>query len=336
MKFLFVNTDPLTKRGIGQALTEMGHEAHYLFLAGENSLEPFLRAVRPDYVFTEGGYDLLAKIFPLVQDSRIPHIYWATEDPLDFYSLSLPFARQSSYVFTTCRESISEYRKYGVEAHLLMFACLPSVHHTANPEGALVSDIAFAGNPYMHAARVRGLDMILRPLLERDYDVKVYGREEWLKENNYLSIPPSKYGGYLPNNYLPQLCASARIILGLHSVDNSLTMMSMRTFEVLGSGGFYLTQWTPAVEKHFINHHHLVWSKNARETVDLVNYYLDRPGEREAIARQGQAHVYAHHTYHHRAQDMLNILQGGRSARFFNKDHKAISIQATRRFSIRV
>lgn len=333
MKLLFVNTDPLTKQGIGQALAEQGHEIHYVFLAGENSLEPFLQQIMPEYVFTEGGYGLFDKIFPLLEQLNIPHIYWATEDPIDFYNLSLPFASKSNYVFTTCQESIPQYLRHRIKAHLFMFACLPSCHHKVAADARYANDIIFAGNHYMHSARLIGVDNILRPLIDSGYDIKIYGNEEWLNDNNYLQIIPRHYGGYLPNNYLPQLCSSAKIILGLHSVDNSLTMMSMRTFEVLGCGGFYLTQWTPAIEHYFKNHYHLVWSKSAVETRELVDYYLAHPQEREKIARQGQEEVYAHHTYHHRAQDMIEVLRQDKYIKFSNEE---VTIKMARSSGVRI
>ena len=336
MKLLFVNTDPLTEHGIGQALAELGHEVHYVFLAGESSLDPFLSSIRPDYVFTEGGYGLFDKLFTALRKVNIPHIYWATEDPIDFYHLSLPFAARSDIVFTTSLESIPIYRKHSIKAHLFMFACLPSYHHRVNPESCFEHDLVFAGNQYPHLARMKGEQTILRPLLDGGYDIKIYGSEAWVDQNNYLKIMPSQYGGYLPNNYLPVLCSSAKIVLGLHSVDDSLTMMSMRTFEVLGCGGFYLTQWTPAIEYHFKNHYHLVWSKSAAETRELVDYYLAHPEEREKIALQGQQEVYAHHTYHHRAEDLIKVVERSNKVKYFGTEDVTIKITPSRRIAIKV
>ena len=150
---------------------------------------------------------------------------------------------------------------------------------------------------------------VLQPLIEQGYDVQVYGNEWWLDPNQAYTIPASHYGGYMANEDLPAACASASIILGLHSVDTSRTMMSMRTFEILGCGGFYLTQWTPAVEEMFINHHHLVWSKSREETLDLVKYYLQHPELRQRIALQGQSEVYQKHSYQQRVREIMPYLQ---------------------------
>ncbi|MDD3269396.1 MAG: glycosyltransferase [Syntrophomonadaceae bacterium] len=306
MKILFTNTAPIIKYGIGQAFADLGHEVRFVFLDQEMSLLPFIQEFQPDYIFTDGGIGRMHKIFPLLEDMNIPHIYWAIEDPVCYPDLSLPYAQRSRYTFTPCLESIFNYSQQGVQANLLMFACHPQYHRLAYPSPQYNHDIIFIGNNYdYHPARVMGLYNLVSPLLAGNYDIKIYGNDWWLDTSKFFSILPRHYGGIMPNEDLPSACASARIVLGLHSVDNSLTMMSMRTFEILGSGGFHLTQWTPAIEHLFVNHHHLVWSKSDAETVELVNFYLNHPDERARIARQGQQEVYEKHTYHRRIQDDL-------------------------------
>lgn len=310
MRILFVNTAPLVLHGLGQALSDAGEEVQYVCLDSEDSLLPYLDQYRPDLVFNDGGINRMEKIFPLLDDYRIPHIYWAIEDPISFRDLSLPYAFKSALVFTPCVESIASYRQRGIEARLLMFACHPRFHYRGDPEAAYRHDVVFIGNNYdYHSARMEGVRNILQPVLQGGYDIKIYGNEWWLDQNRSFYISPAHYDGYLPNHGLPAVCASAGIVLGLHSVDTSRTMMSMRSFEILGCGGFFLTQWTPAIEQYFKNHHHLVWSKSAQETLDLLDYYLPRPALREQISRQGQAEVYNKHTYGHRVKDILPILR---------------------------
>ncbi|HZK43087.1 MAG TPA: glycosyltransferase [Syntrophomonadaceae bacterium] len=310
MKILFTNTAPIIKYGIGQAFSDLGIEVQFVFLDQEESILPFIQSFRPDFVFNDGGISRFHKIFPYVDNYSIPHIYWGIEDPPLFNELSLPYASRSSHIFTPCQESIADYNYHGHNADLLMFACHPHFHRNVPPDPRFNHDILFAGNNYgNHPARMRGVNDILRALVDNQYDIKIYGNEWWLDPSQPYFIGPNHYAGYMANEDLPAACATAKIILGLHSVDTSLTMMSMRTYEVLGSGGFYLTQWTPAIEHQFINHHHLVWTKSSVETFELVNWYLDHPEERQRIARQGQLEVYDKHTYHHRVQNILPLLQ---------------------------
>lgn len=310
MKILFANTAPIVLYGLGPALADGGHEVRYVFLDNEPSLLPFIEEFQPHLVFNDGGTQRMHKLFPLLNELGIPHVYWAIEDPVCFDFLSLPYAQKSALVFTPCQESIPQYQQHGVQAHLLPFACHPAYHRRVPADPRFHHDLVFVGNNYnYHPARQKGIATLLQPLIDHQYNLMIYGNEWWLDPNQGYTIPPAFYGGYMANEDLPAACAAAKIFLGLHSVDTSQTMMSMRTFEIMGSGGFYLTQWTQAIEEMFVNHHHLVWTRSREETLDLVNFYLQRHDLREKIARQGQEAVYERHTYHHRARQMSPLLE---------------------------
>lgn len=316
MRFLFSASFPLVTYGLGKALQECGHEVEIMDMASLYDKDPgCLRALieraNPDFVVSEGGWwQFWDSLVQTLAELDIPHIYWAREDPPFFDSLSLPYGRSCRMVFTTAQECLDLYSAHGIEAHLLMFACLPSFHHQVQADPRLSSDLMFIGTNFgRFDAREQGIDIILRPLVARKFSIKIYGNEWWLDTSRRFFIDSNFYGGCLDYEQTRTAYASSKIVLGIHSVDTSPTMMSMRTFEILGCGAFYLTQWTPAVENLFVNHKHLVWSKSPEETLHLVSFYLSHPKAREKIARQGQALVYNKHTYNHRAQDMLRLLQ---------------------------
>lgn len=83
-------------------------------------------------------------------------------------------------------------------------------------------------------------------------------------------------------------------------MNTSPTQTSVRTFEIMGTGGFYLTCYTSSHENLFKNHEHLVWSASPEQTVELIDYYLKHDDERTAIASKGQAEIFGKHTYYHR------------------------------------
>lgn len=316
MRFLFTDTNPMITHGLARTLTELGEtveilDVGYASQQDPNCLEQAVSSFNPDYVCSQGGWGGLGKIiFPIIRRRGIPHIFWASEDPLFFESLSLPMAKNSQYVFTTAAECVDKYLSHGIKAHLMLFACSPSFHHRVEPDPQFIHDCIFIGNNYSQfSARLKGMEIILKPIIENSFDLKVYGLDWWINRKNRFFIEPETYGGLLSYEEMRTAYSSARIVLGLHSVDSSPTMMSMRTFDALGCGAFYLTQWTPAIENIFSNHEHLVWSKSPQETVELVNYYLARPEERQRIARNGQAEVYAKHTYNHRVKRVLQALK---------------------------
>lgn len=316
MKFLFTDTNPMITHGLGRTLIERGEtvdiiDAGFAYRQDPNIFEQAISSFNPDYVCSQGGWGGLGNIiFPILRRLGIPHVFWASEDPMFFDNLSLPMAKNSQYVFTTAVECIDKYRSWGIKAYPMLFACSPSFHHPVEPDQRFHHDCIFIGNNYSQfPARLKGMEIILKPLIERGFDVKVYGLDWWLDRKNRFFIEPDIYGGSLSYEEMRTAYSSAKIVLGLHSVDTSPTMMSMRTFDALGCGAFYLTQWTPAIENLFRNHEHLVWSKSPQETVELVNYYLARPEECQRIARNGQTEVYAKHTYKHRAEEFLGVLK---------------------------
>jgi spore maturation protein CgeB len=112
-----------------------------------------------------------------------------------------------------------------------------------------------------------------------------------------ISIPKEFFKKYAGREEVRSLYNSSKIALGLHSIINSPTMMSMRTAEVLGCGTFYLSQYALALETNFIKGVHLEWSNSPEETLDLVKYYLEHEEEREKIAKCGQEKIYKDFNY---------------------------------------
>lgn len=339
IKILFVNSAPIITRGIGPAFADLGHQVKYINIDLGESLSLAIEAFKPDLVFNDGGIDRMEKIFPLLSDRKIPHVYWAIEDPSS-YHLSIPYALKSSLVLTPCKESIQEYARRGIRAREMMFACHPRYHYSVPADPSYAHELVFVGNYYdYHDQRREGLNNILKPALEQ-FKLKIYGNQWWLEPGVELKLAPEQYGGYLPNELLPVVCASSAIMLGVHSIANSETMMSMRTFEILGCAGFYLTQWTRSIEQMFKNHYHLVWSRGPEETRDLIEFYLAHPELRKKIAQQGQHEVYTRHNYHirikaiedslaqinHREPDARRLVFSSTNSNTLIKVEKALSI----------
>lgn len=321
MRVLFTNAAPVIKYGLARGFEELGHPVfvhegdHRLFgMPPELQRERLVSALesfRPDLVVTEGfpGIDL-GLVTDVVRRHRIFHVYWAIEDP-PLWELSRTVAERCDFTFTTAEECVARYRACGIRAALLPFACWPGIHRRVDPDPSRTCDAVLVANRYdQFPHRQEGVRTILLPLLEAGLDVHVYGRG-WDAPGSPLGGDGRFRGslrGPLPYEEIPCVYASARIVLGIHSVGNSRTQTAMRTFEALGCGAFYLTQKTPAHGHLFVPGRHLVWSESPRETVALARHYLDHPDSRCNVAMAGQAEVYARHTYRHRAESVLATL----------------------------
>jgi spore maturation protein CgeB len=81
-----------------------------------------------------------------------------------------------------------------------------------------------------------------------------------------------------------------------------------RTFKIPFCGGFQVVDSVACINKYFPGEGELVMASNEREWVDLIHYYLENPEKRGDIIAAGQKRVLNEHTYHHRARQILGIM----------------------------
>lgn len=314
MNVLFLNNSSLLCQGLSSGFSPIDN-LRYLpvhFPNWENRLTELLRTWKPDFALAEGvSVSIVARdLLPFLRRHSLPLVYWAIDDPPDWNRMSRPLGRWASLVLTPAQECLPLYQREKIRALYFHFACNPTFHHPIEPSLEYTCDLLLVANYYTsYPQRKIGLETILTPLRSGPFHLKVFGNEHWLENTDHYTLPTGVYQGYLPYDRLPLAYSSAKIVLGLHSVIGSPTMMSMRTFEALGCQAFFLTHWSPALENMFKNHVHLVWSRHPDETLELVRFYLNREDLRQKIARQGQEEVYRHHTYQHRIQSVRTVLE---------------------------
>ena len=107
---------------------------------------------------------------------------------------------------------------------------------------------------------------------------------------------------------MPEVFAKSRINLNF-TIPNIKTGLPLRIFDVLGAGGFLLTNFQPELPQYFENGKDLVWFTNQSELVEKAGYYLDHEEERKQIARNGQEKVRRFHTYLQRIGGMLDLIE---------------------------
>lgn len=314
MRILFTNNPPVIMYGIAPGWAQIGGEYEILPLwslpyaeQGE-TLSRKIESFRPDYIFTEGDPPNFnrAALLEVCRSAGLPIIYWAIQDPVWFQEISKYCAVRADFVFTTTVELLDEYERLGCNAHLLMFACNTDFHHRVQPIREYCHDFVMVGSNYN--MRERAARNMLEPLVRGNFDLRVWGHW-WLNESFPFRIPKAFYGGLLSYDQLPAVYSSAKIVLGMHLDDSSATQTSVRTYEALGCGAFYLTQHTRAHENLFEKGVHLDWASDKAEFMEKARFYLCHEKLREQIARQGQQHVHARHTYAQRARQLWDTLR---------------------------
>ena len=102
----------------------------------------------------------------------------------------------------------------------------------------------------------------------------------------------------------------SRVCLSIHSDDyrSSSLALNPRFFSILSSQGFMLTDHVKDVETWFETGKDFVVTESAKETLELVDYYMHSPLERETVSRNGRRAVLRSHTAHHRAQLLRELM----------------------------
>lgn len=311
MKILFTNPTPMIKYGMQKGFEKNGWETARIEVPEQSiaGLSAKIDSFKPDYLFTEGGVDTKAFVFPVLEKYGVPHIYWAVEDPINNASLAIDWAKRSVLSLTPDVEMLENYSRSGHRAICIPFAMDPDYYYKYPKDAHFASlDAIHVGNNYnTFPERCKAYAFIIQPFIDRQKALEVYG-SDWQNKKHCYNIPAPYWKGFMAHEASVLAYSSAKIVLGVHSITNSRTMQSMRTFEVLGCCGFFLTQRTTAIETMFENHTHLVWSSCYDETAELMDYYLENTQAREKIAETGRKFVCENHTYEKRAAQIIQSL----------------------------
>ena len=89
---------------------------------------------------------------------------------------------------------------------------------------------------------------------------------------------------------------------------------SDRVYETLGRGGFIIHPYIQGMEEHFTNGEHLVFYEfgNFADLQEKIDYYISHDIEREKIRLAGHKHVKNNHTYKHRWQEIIEVVNASR------------------------
>lgn len=159
-------------------------------------------------------------------------------------------------------------------------------------------DVLFVGNSRLVTRR-----RIIDDLTPTDLDLAVYGRD-WYPE---FIDPRHVRGTFVPNDRLHAYFSSAKIVLNDHWPDMARHgFISNRLYDALASGAFVVSDHVMGLEQEFDDG--LVSYTNRDELRRLVTTYLKRDDLRHAIAARGRAAVIDRHTFDHRVQRMLQLI----------------------------
>ena len=105
----------------------------------------------------------------------------------------------------------------------------------------------------------------------------------------------------------PKVFHAAKINLNF-TIPNIKSGIPLRVWDVLGAGGFLLTNYQAEIPYYFKEGEDLVCFDGVEDLVEKISYYLNHEEERARIARNGRKKVEQYHRYYNRIEQILQIL----------------------------
>ncbi len=299
-------------------------ESGYLNLVGEAVLAQVER-FQPDLVLALAQAPLSRKILKRLKHDGVPTAMWFVEDYrlFTYWRAFAPF--YDLFAVIQKEPFLGELAAQGVENYLyLPLAALPALHRplrgnpnyppaesqSDGPEDFLSplelrdlgADLSFMGAGYPNRRRA------FRELT--GYDFKIWGTE-W--EDEPLLEPHLCLKGVRINpEQSVRIFNAARINLNLHSSVRAEETVSQgdfvnpRTFEVAACGAFQLVDERQLLPELF-GADELATFGSLDELRVKVDYYLEHPEERTALAARGRRRVLREHTYQARMRRLLDF-----------------------------
>jgi len=283
------------------------------FMAGMHSarvlnkkLVAMADAMRPDLLFSIFGFDLDGAALKAINGLGVKTACWWLNDP---FHLERSYKQAAWYdvYFTNAPGCVPDYEKAGfTNVRGLLHACYPPWHHPVELTDAELDkygcQIAFACD----WEEIRE-EAILR-LLDR-YEIKIWG--PWKKKLPADSpLRQHIVADWFAPAEMGKIAAGADIVLNLHTwFGKSDVGVNPRVIEACGCGSFQLCDWKTEIPKAFTDGQEIVLYHTLDELEEKIDYYLERPSEREKIAAAGAARAHKDHTYTQRMQQVLAAIK---------------------------
>ena len=142
--------------------------------------------------------------------------------------------------------------------------------------------------------------------LARHVDLKIWGGDRWRRKTlPWSPIRQAWQGHQLPPVEATEVIAQSKINLNILREQNLPDGTNMRTFELPGAGGFFLSNWSGGAAKIYPPEQMGDYFKTPTELVDKVSYYLECPQKRAQMAASAHRRTVRAEKYRDRAKFVL-------------------------------
>lgn len=205
-------------------------------------------------------------------------------------------------VISSFPPTIEHFRQQGIKAELNRLGFEPKVLSCLK-DNEKIYDVTFIGGFYnIHSSRIK----LLEALCNRFESLKIWSPSlDGLSLNSPLR---KNYVGSAWGRDMYQLLYDSKITINHHG-DIPPYANNCRLYEATGAGALLVTDYKANLNEIFEIGKEVVAYKTTEECIKMIQYYLEHPDEREAVASAGQRRTLSEHTYYQRMQELEAIIK---------------------------
>lgn len=207
---------------------------------------------------------------------RIPTILWMQDSVEANQEANFVIQTKSGMfdiVFGFAQNELPFYKQFNKNSYYLPLGADPDIHKQIDNSNKML-DVCFVGN--LNNNRVNMIQFLL------DKGIPI----------NYF---------YTKERY-SEVISKTKINLNIGITDSGY---QQRVFEIMSMKGLLFTNKVKE-ENLFEDKEHLVYYNDFNHLYELICYYIDKPDERERIAKAGQKEVLEKHLYIHRIKEIID------------------------------
>lgn len=172
------------------------------------------------------------------------------------------------------------------------------------------SDKSFSDLSLVFSTTVLGFKIAQMERKSMIAELSKYNKVDLYTDDESIIMPGVRNRGLADYwNVAPKIFNRSRINLNF-TIRNIRSGLPLRIWDIMGAGGFLITNYQPELEMYFKNGEDLVFFTDKEDLNDKVKYYLENEDERKAIALNGWNKVRELHNYQKRFDEMSKIISG--------------------------
>jgi spore maturation protein CgeB len=220
------------------------------------------------------------------------------------HAAALPECDFSAYdaIVSSLPNQVEWFAQKGVASHFIKLAYDTRLNkHIQRRKPKL--GMMFAGQiTSEHARRAEALLAIGQQM-----ELDIFGSGPWdpqMLKRSRIRMHPALWGVEMY-----QTMADSRVVFNCHIDAATRYANNLRLYEVSGAGALLLTDEKENMPDILTPGKECVTYRTVDECVDLAKYYLSHEPERAAIAAAGRKRIEREHTYFHRVDELLSVVQ---------------------------